>query len=119
MFENRRRGRDLAIITSYGYVVMGILLLAVALALNSDMGIAALAQKGVGISDLFFGVLLYFVFAIVIYLLSTKYENDEVLWKLYIVIAILNIVVIGFSIILLVFSVLLIISGNDIREELI
>lgn len=118
MFEERRRGRELAKVTSYAYVVAGVLLLVVAFALNSDMGAAALAQRGASISDLVFGVIFYFIFAAVIYFLSTKYENDEILWKAYIVIAVLNFIVIGFSILLLVFSLMLVISGNDIREEL-
>lgn len=119
MFENRRRGRDLAKITSYAYVIMGVLLILVTIALNSDMGAFALAQRGTTIFELGLGSILYFIFAAIIYFLSTKYENDEILWKAYIAIAILNFIVIGFSIILLVFSLLLVISGDDIRKELI
>lgn len=81
MFENRRKGRDLAKITSYAYVIMGVLLLIVTISLNSDTGALALAQRGANISGLAFGVLLYFIFAAVIYFLSTKYENDEILGK--------------------------------------
>jgi hypothetical protein len=119
MFEKRRKGRELAKITSYAYVIMGILLIGVTIALNSDTGTLALAQKGVTILELGLGSILYFIFGAVIYFLSTRYKNDEVLWKAYIAIAILNLIVIGFSIILLVFSLLLVISGNDIRKELI
>ena len=119
MIENRPRGRNLAKITSYGYVAIGILLSIVTIALNSDTGIFALAQRGASIDMLVFGVLLYFIFAIAIYLLSVKYDNDNILWKLYIVIAILNFLVIGISIILILFSLLLIVAGNDIRKELI
>ena len=118
MIENRPRGRNLAKIISYGYVAMGILLSIVTIALNSDTGLLALAQKGASIDMLVFGVLLDFIFAIAIYLLSVKYENDNILWKLYIVIAILNFIVIGFSIILVLFSFLLIVAGDDIRKEL-
>ena len=119
MFEDRRKGRDLAKITSYAYVIMGILLLIVTISLNSDMGALALTQRGANISDLAFATILYFVFGAIIYFLSTRYENDEVLWKAYIAIAILNFIIIGFSIIILLISLLLGISGNDIRKELI
>ena len=118
MFEERRRGRTLAKITSYAYVIAGILLLVVALALNSDTGAALLAQRGASISDLVFGVIFYFIFAAVIYFLSTRYDNDDVVWKAYIVIAVLNFIVIGFSLLLLAFSVLLVVAANDVREEL-
>lgn len=118
MIENRPRGRNLAKIVSYGYVAIGILLSIVTIALNSDTGMLALAQRGASIDMLVFGVSLYFIFAIIIYLLSVKYENDNILWKLYIVIAILNFIVIGFSIILIFFSLLLIAAGDDIRKEL-
>ncbi|WP_407413117.1 hypothetical protein [Methanobrevibacter sp.] len=104
---------------SYGYVAIGILLLIVTIALNSDTGMLALAQRGANIDMLVFEVSLYFIFAIFIYLLSIKYDNDSILWKLYIVIAILNFIVIGFSIILILFSLLLIVAGDDIRKELI
>lgn len=118
MFENRSRGRALAKRTSYVYIIFAILLTAVALMLNSEMGALALAQRGADLTTLFFGIILYVIFAVVIYLLSTKYENDEILWKLYIVIAVLNFIVIGFSIILIVLSLLLIVAGDDIRKEL-
>ena len=118
MFENRSRGRALAKRTSYVYIIFAILLAAVALMLNSEMGALALAQRGADLTTLFFGIILYVIFAAVIYLLSTKYENDEILWKLYIVIAVLNFIVIGFSIILILLSLLLIVAGDDIRKEL-
>ncbi len=118
MFENRPQGRNLAKIISYGYVAMGILLSIVTIGLNSDTGAYALAQRGTSIETLIFGVLLYFIFAAVIYLLSIKYENDSTLWKLYIIIAALNLIIIGFSIILVLFSFLLIVAGADIRKEL-
>ena len=118
MFENRPRGRDLAKIISYGYVAVGILLALVTIALNSDMGTLALAQRGIDFSLLIFGTALYFVFAAAIYLLSTKYENDSTLWKIYIVIVVLNFIIIGFNLILILFSLLLLAAGNDIREEL-
>ncbi|WP_407432329.1 hypothetical protein [Methanobrevibacter sp.] len=119
MFENRPQGRNLAKIVSYGYVAMGILLSIVTIGLNSDTGAYALAQRGASIEILIFGVLIYFIFAAAIYLLSIKYENDSTLWKLYIIIAVLNFIIIGFSIILVLFSLLLIIAGADIRKELI
>ena len=118
MIENRPKGRDLAKIVSYGYVIIGILLSIVTISLNSDVGAFALAQRGANIDILIFGTALYFIFAAVIYLLSIKYENDNILWKLYIVIAVLNFIVIGFSIILILFSFALIVSGDDIRKEL-
>ena len=119
MFENRPRGRNLAKIVSYGYVIIGILLAIVTVALNSDTGALALAERGASLDILVLGVLLYFIFAAAIYLLSVKYENDSVLWKLYIVIAVLNFIIIGFSPILVLFSFLLIVAGDDIRKELI
>ena len=119
MFENRRKGRDLAKITSYGYVIMGVLLIIVTIALNSNAGTLALAQRGVSIFELGLGSILYFIFAAIIYFLSTRYENDENLWKAYIAIAILNFIIIGVSPIILAFSLLLVISGNDIRKELL
>ena len=119
MFEDRRKGRDLAKITSYAYIIMGILLLIVTISLNSDMGALALSQRGAAISDLAFGVILYFIFGAIIYFLSTRYDNDEILWKTYIAIAVLNFIIIGFSMIILIFSLLLVISGNDIRKELL
>ena len=118
MFENRSRGRALAKRTSYVYIIFAVLLSIVALMLNSDMGALALAERGANLVTLFLGVILYFIFAAVIYLLSVKYENDETLWKLYIVIAVLNFIVIGFSIILVILSLLLIVAGDDIRKEL-
>ena len=118
MLENRPIGRKLAKIVSYGYVIIGILLAIVTIALNSDTGIVALAERGVGLEILVFGVVLYFIFAAAIYLLSIKYENDSALWKLYIVIAVLNFIIIGFNLILLLFSFLLIVAGNDIRKRL-
>ena len=118
MFENRSRGRALAKRTSYVYIIFAVLLTAVALMLNSEMGALALAQKGADLTTLFFGIILYVIFAAVIYLLSTKYENDEMLWKIYIAIAILNFIIIGFSPIILAFSILLVVAGNDIRKEL-
>lgn len=119
MFEDRRKGRSLAKATSYVYVGMGVLLLISTFALNSDTGIYALAQRGASIYDLAFGSIFYIIFAAIIYFLTTKYENDDALWKIYIVIAILNFIVIGFSIVILIFSLLLIIAANDMRKELI
>ena len=119
MFENRRKGRDLAKIIAYGYVAVGILLSIVTIALNSESGAFALAQRGASIEILIFGTLLYFIFAAIIYFLSIKYENDEIIWIIYIVIAVLNFIIIGFSPILIVLSFLLIVAGNDIRKELI
>lgn len=119
MFEDRRKGRSLTKITSYGYVIIGVLLLIVTFALNNDTGIFALAQRGANIYYLAFGSILYIIFAGIIYFLSTKYENDDILWKIYIVMAILNFIVIGFSIIILIFSLLLVVAANDIRQELI
>ena len=87
--------------TSYVYIIFAILLTIVALMLNSDMGALALAERGTNLNAFIFGITLYIIFAAVIYLLSAKFENDEILWKLYIVIAVLNFVIIGFSIILL------------------
>ena len=118
MFESRRKGRELAKILSYAYVVMGVLLLIITIALNSDAGIAALAQKGVVITYLVFGVIIYFIFGAIIYLLSTRYGNNDILWKAYVAIAILNFIVIGVSVITIAFSLVLIVSGNDIRKEL-
>ena len=118
MFENRSRGRDLAKKTSYVYIIFAILLTIVALMLNSDMGALALAERGTNLNAFIFGITLYIIFAAVIYLLSAKFENDEILWKLYIVIAVFNFVIIGFSIILVVLSLLLIVAGDDIRKEL-
>ena len=118
MFENRSRGRALAKRTSYVYIIIAILLSIVGIMLNSEMGALALAQRGANLDTFFLGIALYIIFAAVIYLLSTKYENDEILWKLYIVIAVLNFIVIGFSIILIVLSLLLIVAGDDIRKEL-
>ena len=118
MFEDRRRGRNLAKIVSYGYLIMGALLIIVTFALNNNEGALALAQRGANIMILIFGDVMYFVFAGIIYFLSTKYENDEMLWKIYIVIAILNFIIIGFSPIILAFSILLAVAGYDIRKEL-
>ena len=55
MFENRRKGRDLAKIIAYGYVAVGILLSIVTIALNSESGAFALAQRGASIEILIFG----------------------------------------------------------------
>lgn len=118
MLENRPRGRNLAKIVSYGYVIVGIILAIVAFALNSNAGLIELANQGLSLELLLSGVLIYFIFAIVIYLLSAKFKNDSLLWKLYILIALLNLIVIGFSIILIIFSLLLIASADDIRKEL-
>ena len=62
MFENRRKGRDLAKIIAYGYVAVGILLSIVTIALNSESGAFALAQRGGSIEILIFGTSLYFIF---------------------------------------------------------
>ena len=118
MFEYRVKGRNLAKIVSYGYLIIGALLIIVTFALNNNEGALALAQRGTSIMVLIFGDVMYFIFAGIIYFLSTKYENDEMLWKIYIAIAILNFIIIGFSPIILAFSILLVVAGNDIRKEL-
>ena len=81
MFENRQKGRNLAKIVSYGYLIIGALLIIVTFALNNNEGALALAQRGTSIVVLIFGDVMYFIFAGIIYFLSTKYENDEMLWK--------------------------------------
>lgn len=118
MFEDRRRGRDLARIVSYGYFIIGIIVLILTFVLNSDAGAVALAQRGASIINLFAGTILYFIIGFVLYYLSTKYENDDMLWKLYIIIVIVTLLFLGFGPILLAFALLLVVSAYDIRKEL-
>lgn len=119
MFENRPRGRDLAKKTSYIYIILAVLAFIIMIAFNSSTGAMALAERGASILTLVIGLAFYLIFAAAIYLISTKYDNDDMAWKLYIVIAVLNFVVIGFSILILVLSILLVVSAKDIRNELI
>lgn len=118
MFEDRRRGRNLAKIISYGYIIVGIIMLILAFMLNNNAGTIALAQRGASIIDLFAGTILYFIIGFILYYLSTKYENDNMLWKLYIAIVIITLLFLGFGPVLLAFALLLVISANDIRKEL-
>lgn len=119
MFEDRKKGRELSKIVSYGYIIMGILLIIVTFFLNNETGAIALAERGANIVYLGLGSVLYFIFGAVVYYLSINYDDDDVLWKALIAIAILNFVIIGFSPILLAFSLVLVIAANDIRKELI
>lgn len=119
MFENRPRGRDLAKRTSYIYIILAVLAFIIMIAFNSSMGAMVLAERGANILTVLIGAIFYLIFAVAIYIISTRYDNDEMTWKLYVVIAVLNFIVIGFSILILILSILLVVSANDIRNELI
>lgn len=118
MFENRPRGRELAKKTSYIYIILAVLAFIIMIAFNSSIGTMALAERGASLLTLAIGTAFYLIFAAAIYLISTRYENDDMTWKLYVVIAVWNFIVIGFSIPILVLSILLVVSANDIRNEL-
>ena len=119
MLENRPRGRALAKRTSYIYIILAVLAFIIMFAFNSSTSAMVLAERGASILTLVIGAIFYLIFAAAIYLISTRYDNDEMTWKLYVVIAVLNFIVIGFSFLILLLSVLLVVSANDIRNELI
>ncbi len=105
--------------TSYIYIILAVLAFIIMFAFNSSTGAMVLAERGASILTLVIGAAFYLIFAAVIYFISTRYDNDETAWKLYVVIAVLNFIVIGFSILILILSILLVVSANDIRNELI
>ena len=119
MAENRPSGRRLGKIASYLYAAMGILMAIVTLCLNNPEGSFALIQRGTSIELLAFAIVIYFILAAATYLLSTRYENDDALWKTYVAIVIVNIIVVGFNIISIIFSILVAVAAYDIRKELI
>ncbi|MBE6509185.1 MAG: hypothetical protein E7Z77_07215 [Methanobrevibacter sp.] len=105
MLENRPRGRQLAKRIGYVYLIIAILMIVFLFVIPPYAEL-------IGINFAF-----YLIMFLVLYYITTKYENDSVAW---IIIAIIGFLVMIWTfnllgVLLFIFSL---VAANDIRKEL-
>lgn len=103
MFENRIRGTRLSKSVSYLYIVMAVLSIVLVMILNTPATVISTA--------------FYIIMFIVVYLISTKFENNKNTW-IYLLICGIITLIFSLSILGLCIAVLLAVAANDIRKEL-
>lgn len=104
MFEKRAKGAELSKRVSYFYIVMAIIVIVASILLNNH--VTAIV-----------GTAFYIVMFVVVYLLSTKYHDNENTWIFLIVCAVAT-ALFSLSILGIGLAILLCVAANDMRKEL-
>ncbi|WP_458456789.1 hypothetical protein [Methanobrevibacter sp.] len=106
MFENRRRGKDLAKVIGYFYLLLAIFFI-IALFIIPEYTTLLLIS-----------IAFYFIMFLVLYFITTKYDNDSVTW---IIIAVTGFLVFIWTLNILGAGlfILSLVAANDIRKELV
>ncbi|WP_407415019.1 hypothetical protein [Methanobrevibacter sp.] len=103
MFENRTKGAQLVKRISYFYLLVAVLVI--------------VATAIFGISGFSLNIIFYIIMSAVLYLLSTRFQENKNTWIFVVICAIITIIW-TLSLIGLVLTILLIVAANDMRKEL-
>ena len=103
MFENRARGAQLVKRISYFYLIIAIL--------------AVIVTFVLGINIFITNIIFYIIMFAALYLISTKFKDNEKTWILVVICAIITLLW-TLSLAGIALFIILIIAADDIRKEL-
>ena len=103
MFENRTKGAQLVKRISYFYLLIAVLVI--------------VATAIFGVSAFSLNIIFYIIMSVVLYLLSTRFQENKNTWIFIVICAIITIIW-TLSLIGLVLTILLIVAANDMKKEL-